>query len=83
MLRIFGGFCYFSQALRLLFELAVRFAVQGRGESEFPGCLLLLAQGLVNPRELVVDRTIAIVGHCDLEMHFCFPVVAEPGVCGA
>jgi hypothetical protein len=83
MLRFFGVFCYFSQALRLLFELAVGFTVQRRGDSEFTGSVLLLAQGLVNPRELVVDRTIVIVGHCDLEMLFRFPVVAELGVCAA
>ena len=83
MLWIFDGSSYFSQTLRSLFEFLVRFTIQCSGKGKFTRSLLLLAQGLVNPGQLVVNRSIVIGGYGDLEVFFRLPVVAEFGVCGA
>ena len=82
MLKILGGSGYFCHALRLLFKLVVRFAIQCGRQREFTGRVILLSKRLVNPRQLVVDRTIVIGRHGNLELLFRFPVVAEFGVCG-
>src|SRR6267378_8635440 len=67
MLWIFSGFCDCTQAFRLFFQLLVRFTIQGRGKREFFRSFLFLAQGLVHPRQFVVNRPIVIVGYGDLE----------------
>jgi len=83
MLWIFNGSSYFSEALRLFFELFVRFTIQRRGEGEFTLSFLFFAQGLVKLGQLVVNRSIVIGGYGDLEVFFRLPVVAERGVCSA
>src|ERR1700675_4522752 len=77
MSEILGGSGYFSHALRFPFELVVRFAIHSGGESEFPGRVLLLSKGLIDPGQLVVDRSILIGSYGDLVLLFRFAVIVE------
>ena len=71
-MRRFG---YFRQAFCLFFQLTVRFAIQRRGEREFPGGIFFLTQSLICAGQFIVDGTIVIVGNRNLELLLGFAIV--------
>src|SRR5579859_999753 len=76
MLWIFGGFRNIAQAFRLFFQFLVRFTIQFCRNRKFLCGFLLFTQGLVGPRQFIMDRSIAIVDHSDLEVFPRFLKVA-------